>query len=493
MKNTKANDFVNEISTEEELRNDDELHENEEVATNENFENIDYEDLSEQLKQCPKKITQTKALNNQVQKMFDNLSRTLLNSVVIAGKRGCGKTTIVEYLTQLINNQKCPMEFLGTNVVRITADCFSYQACYDEIVYTLRSIINKQIMDNNTDKIILFFENVEEFPEAFMVLYKRIMTELCYDVESLKGILEIKSEFIENNSYHNLSFIIDNVYYSLESSYKLEEIGNVLKPRIDELCKIHGVTISKKMIDYVVLMNYSKSVCEGISLEIIINLIEIALIITKNLRKGAVDNEVIEQIFGSDFKTYKKFSKKSKYRTAYHEAGHTLLALTCPKNIEFKSVKCIFDANTRTGGLTMFNLLFEEEFQSRKVTKKLCAMYLAGREAEKLLGIDNDSGSISDVEQAGNVAKGFILESGDFKSLGENCFYDFENDQFSEKTKITIEKEYRKLIKESTKYARKILSENRKFLDILAKELLKKGILSKKEVLKLWKKYKNKK
>lgn len=467
---------------------------NEDEAYEEDNATVRYIDLSTLVKASRKKFVKTEILEMQIEKMFNNLSRVLLNSVILIGPMGSGKTTIVEYFTKMLNEGKCPPNFCGANVIKINANCFSYQACYDEIVYTLKVIINNQMIEKKTNKIILFFEDVEEFPETFLVLYKRIMEELSYEVEYLKGILEIKREYIEaNQEYGNLSFVKDNVYFEITSAYKIEEVSSVLKPRITELCNIHNVTISKKMADYLILMYNSQYVVEKTNLTTTVHLIENALIIAKHSNKNTVDYETIEKVFSKDFSVYKSLSKKARYEIAYHEAGHTLLVLSCPKNLEFKSVKCIYDTNSNCGGLTMFEMDFKERFQSKKVTKELIAFYLAGREAERLLGKCNDSGAIGDLQKANATAKEYIYECGDFKKLGENCFYDIENDQYSDKTVILIEKECRKLIKKSTKLARKILKENKDFLDLLAKELFKKGILSKKEVYKLWNRYNSKK
>jgi cell division protease FtsH len=123
---------------------------------------------------------------------------------------------------------------------------------------------------------------------------------------------------------------------------------------------------------------------------------------------------------------------------------------------------------------------------SRQYCISNLASLFGGREAEILaLGPENvTNGATSDIQQATRMARAMVMEWGMSEKLGRVRYQNqaYEAPQISPDTSELIDKEVRSLIEEAETTARRILTENRKQLDVLAAGLLEFEILTGQEV-----------
>ena len=182
-------------------------------------------------------------------------------------------------------------------------------------------------------------------------------------------------------------------------------------------------------------------------------------------------------------------TEKEKELTAYHEAGHALLAMYQPGCDPLHKVTII--PRGRALGVTMS--LPERDrlnYSFKELTARI-AMTFGGRVAEELIfGVENvTTGAGNDIHQATNMARRMITEWGMSDKLGRIRYSDNEEEVFlghsvtqrknvSDATAKLIDEEIRRLVEEGEIAARKLLSDRIGELHALAKGLLEYETLS---------------
>lgn len=169
--------------------------------------------------------------------------------------------------------------------------------------------------------------------------------------------------------------------------------------------------------------------------------------------------------------------------TAFHEAGHALVAWMLPDSDPVHKVTII--PRGRALGLTM--QLPEDDKYTHSLNylqDELCILY-GGRIAEKIIFNEITTGAGNDIERATGLARKMVCEWGMSEELGpltygkkeEQIFLGREINQsrdFSEDTARQIDTAVRRIINEAINTTEKILSENRDILEKMAEELLDK-------------------
>ena len=176
-------------------------------------------------------------------------------------------------------------------------------------------------------------------------------------------------------------------------------------------------------------------------------------------------------------------TEDEKALTAYHEAGHALVALSVPKHDPLHKVTII--PRGRALGVTM-SLPERDKYGYSKVelTSKL-AMMFGGRVAEELVfGEENvTTGAGNDIQQATGLARSMVTEYGFSDKLGPLRYSANEEEIFlghsvtqqknmSDQTADLIDSEVRCLIEDAETTARKVLTERKEELEKIAKALL---------------------
>ncbi len=186
-------------------------------------------------------------------------------------------------------------------------------------------------------------------------------------------------------------------------------------------------------------------------------------------------------------------TEKEKELTAYHEAGHALLALWEPANDPLHKVTII--PRGRALGLTMSLPERDKYSQSKKEMEARLVMMFGGRVAEQIIfGEENvTTGASGDISMATSMARRMITEYGMSEKLGRVRYSANEQEVFlghsvtqtqnmSEATANTIDSEVRRIIETAESRARELLTKGIDDLHKLAKALLEFETLSGDEV-----------
>ncbi|MFG1341716.1 ATP-dependent zinc metalloprotease FtsH [Xanthobacter autotrophicus] len=189
-------------------------------------------------------------------------------------------------------------------------------------------------------------------------------------------------------------------------------------------------------------------------------------------------------------------TEEEKMLTAYHEGGHAIVALNVPATDPVHKATII----PRGRALGMVMQLPERDKLSmsyEQMTSRLAIM-MGGRVAEELIfGHDKvTSGAASDIEQATRLAKMMVTRWGFSADLGAVAYGDNQDEVFlgmsvsrqqnvSEATAQTIDREVRRLVDEGHAEAKRILTEHQQDLETLARGLLEYETLSGDEIIDL--------
>ena len=184
---------------------------------------------------------------------------------------------------------------------------------------------------------------------------------------------------------------------------------------------------------------------------------------------------------------------EEKKLTAYHEAGHALVALHVPKTDPLHKVTII--PRGRALGVTMQLPERDHLSHTKLYLESRLAILFGGRIAEEIIfGPDNvTTGAASDIQVATQMARGMITAYGMSDKLGRVRYQGNEQEVFlghavtqtqnvSEATAQLIDQEVRRLIEEAETLARKILTDNLDDLHTIAKALLEYETLSNDEI-----------
>lgn len=175
--------------------------------------------------------------------------------------------------------------------------------------------------------------------------------------------------------------------------------------------------------------------------------------------------------------------------TAYHEAGHTLVAWKLPNHDPIHKVTII--PRGPALGLTM--ALPEEDrlSYSAEWVRDRIAMALGGRLAEEAVFGQLTTGAADDFKKATQLARSMVTEWGMSEALGPLSYAEKEESGFlgqsyhkdySEETAKEIDDEVRQIISEQYARAKVIIAEHREQLDAIAEALLERETLGREEI-----------
>ncbi|MEC7985986.1 MAG: ATP-dependent zinc metalloprotease FtsH [Myxococcota bacterium] len=181
--------------------------------------------------------------------------------------------------------------------------------------------------------------------------------------------------------------------------------------------------------------------------------------------------------------------EKERKRTAYHEAGHAIVATVLPESDQVHKVTII--PRGQALGVTQ---MFPDEDRLGATSLQLetrIAVCMGGRAAEELIFNEITTGAHNDLQQATRIARAMVTEYGMSSILGPVNFGG-ENEVFlgrdyskvqnhSDETSRLIDNEIHNLLNEAYKRATTILNENKETLHLIAKSLLEKETLDKTE------------
>lgn len=419
------------------------------------------------------------------------LQKRSKKNVVLVGEAGVGKSSIAEKIAYDIANGNCPEDLKENIVLQLNVNSSvagtMYRGMAEERFKLLVEYLEKH------ENVILFID------ELHMVIGAgEVSSKGENDMSNaLKPFLASpKAKVIGATTEEEYERIVsrDSAFKRrfkkvVVKEPKSKEVYPMLKNAIKAHEKFHGVTISKEMVEYAILISscFNKTTKNPDRTN---DLIDTAMVIAKEKGLKEVTRECILENFDINFQKYNNMDDNSKKATAYHEAGHYLV-WKLSSNIlkDTKGIAVSIMPAEGYLGVTVFDDLSDEITinSNREYLIASFAGSLAGRIAEELFTSDINSGASSDLEYVNKEAYAMICNyamnnDNDYSTYIENSNYHMMN----EKTIDMINQKRKELLQEASEYAKNILNSNKVLLDKLVDALLEKGILDESDLDKLF-------
>lgn len=229
----------------------------------------------------------------------------------------------------------------------------------------------------------------------------------------------------------------------------------------------------------------------GADIENLLN--EAAILAARANRRVIIMEDILEginKVIAGPKKVSRVITEADKRITAYHEAGHAIIARVLPGCDEVQEVSII--PRGMAAGYTLTRPETDDSHVTKGKLNDTISMMLGGRAAEEIVIHDISTGASNDIERASGIARKMVTEWGMSETLG-NIFLGGSQEVFlgrdysqhtaySEAIAGKVDDEVKKII--DTNYARalRILKENRSILDNMVKVLYEKNTIYTDEV-----------
>lgn len=259
---------------------------------------------------------------------------------------------------------------------------------------------------------------------------------------------------------------------------------------------LHVHARNKKLASDVSLANLAKRTpgFSGADLANVLNEGAI-LAVRKNEAKVTMTDldEAIDRVMMGPAKKSKKYTEKDKILVAYHEAGHTVIGLKLEDADMVQKVTIIPRGDA--GGYNLMTPREEKYFHRKSEFIAQITGLLGGRTAEEIQFGEISAGAVNDIEKLTEIAKNMVRVYG-MSSLGPIQYADPQGNVFlgrdytkgsdySAGVAAEIDKEVRAIVDECHENCRKILTENKDLLDLIANNLYEHETLTNEEITNL--------
>lgn len=259
---------------------------------------------------------------------------------------------------------------------------------------------------------------------------------------------------------------------------------------------LHVHARNKKLANDVSLANLAKRTpgFSGADLANVLNEGAI-LAVRKNEAKVTMTDldEAIDRVMMGPAKKSKKYTEKDKILVAYHEAGHAVIGLKLEDADMVQKVTIIPRGDA--GGYNLMTPREEKYFHRKSEFIAQITGLLGGRTAEEIQFGEISAGAVNDIEKLTEIAKNMVRVYG-MSSLGPIQYADPQGNVFlgrdytkgsdySAGVAAEIDKEVRAIVDECHENCRKILTENKDLLDLIANNLYEHETLTNEEITNL--------
>jgi cell division protease FtsH len=221
----------------------------------------------------------------------------------------------------------------------------------------------------------------------------------------------------------------------------------------------------------------------GADLENLVN--EAAILAARKNRKTVGRDELteaIDRVIAGPQRKSRVISDRERIMTAYHEAGHALVARMLPNADPVRKVSIV--ARGMMGGYTRVVPDEDRLFKTKAQFEDELAVYMAGHVAEEMVFEEQSTGAANDIERATGMARRMVTEFGMSRTLGPRAFGKkeelvflgreiSEQRNYSDEVAFQIDQEIRELIDAAHDRAQTIVEEHVDKLQAIAELLLR--------------------
>jgi ATP-dependent clp protease ATP-binding subunit clpA len=424
--------------------------------------------------------------DKECEEIWRNMMKKTKRNVILVGKPGVGKSSIVYKLTSDIVNQRCPEMFydfivLSLDVNNIIAGT-SLRGQAEERFQDLIGLLKKH------DNVILFIDEIHMIVGAGTVSHgeKQDLSNALKPILAGDDAIVIGATTDEEYAQtFGMEGALRRRFKTINvREPKTTEVYDMLKESIRQLEEFHEVRISKKMVEMIIFysscFNHNTSNPDRTK-----DLIDVSMVTARMSGKDHVDRASIMKNFGANFEEFHNMSEEMVRSTAYHEIGHFIVLRFSDKLINREVTAISIIPSDGYLGVTVSDATEKTVNCDKSYFTDLIAESLAGRIAEKIfMKIENNAGAENDLEKATKIAFKMVTKYGMTSRLGENQIYLNDKDYQMQTPAVTeiVNREVQKILDESAKRATFLLNKYKELVEELVNEITKKGMLSGKEL-----------
>jgi cell division protease FtsH len=231
------------------------------------------------------------------------------------------------------------------------------------------------------------------------------------------------------------------------------------------------------------------------------NIVNEAALLAARFNKDSVGMkeffEAIERVMAGLEKRKKVINANERKIVAYHEAGHTVVALVVPNADPVHKISVI-PRGIAALGYTLQVPTEDRYLMTRSELLDKLAILLGGRIAEEIIFGEISTGAQNDLQKATDIATSMVKEYGMSDKLGNVTFEKNRRPMFiqspfpsskeySDDKARQIDEEIEAIINKATQRVRKIIEERKSYLENLSQHLQQKEVLEKDEILEVMK------
>jgi cell division protease FtsH len=229
------------------------------------------------------------------------------------------------------------------------------------------------------------------------------------------------------------------------------------------------------------------------------NLVNEAAILAARRNKRAIGRseltEAIDRVIAGPQRKSRVISQRERLMTAYHEAGHALVARMLPNSDPVRKVSIV--ARGMAGGYTRVVPDEDRFFKTKNQFEDELAVFMAGHVAESMVFDEQSTGASNDIERATAIARRMVTEFGMSPLLGPRAFGKkdemvflgreiSEQRNYSDEVAYQIDQEIRILIDRAHERARAVVAEHFDKLEAIAAMLIEKETIEHEELEELF-------
>lgn len=265
--------------------------------------------------------------DRETAQVWQTLQKHSKSNAVLLGEPGVGKTSIVIKMVHDILDGTCPETFNGFTVLSLDVASSVAGTMYRGQAEQRFSALVDYL--ENQPNVILFIDEIHLINGAGACREGEV--DLANTLKPILAGGKVRVIGATTRDEYEKYFSRDGALkrrfrpvYVKEP--KMKEVYPMLRKSIKTLSEYHGISITEDMVDFISLNAacFDNETCNPDRTK---DLIDLAMVAAKDAGKTEVDKEAVLANFQYHFKQFAKMNDRAKRSTAYHEAGHCLVAI----------------------------------------------------------------------------------------------------------------------------------------------------------------------